>query len=188
MPQRLHELHPILVHFPLALLPTALVFDAIGHATNTQALVSTGRSLMPAAAVSAIAAGTAGLMAQEAVHVPRNAHDLLVTHRNLNAALIALTTTLALVRLKQRHPSLSYLFAGFAAVAGMSYTAYLGGKMVYSAGVGADAAAGVDSAKSPEIRVRNIRTVTRTATSNVVEAVKHGARHVARGEIAPAMR
>ena len=53
MALRTHELHPMLVHFPLTLVPAALAFDAIGRYTNSQALMDVGKVMMPFAAASA---------------------------------------------------------------------------------------------------------------------------------------
>ena len=54
---RTHELHPTLVHFPLTLVPAALALDAIGEATDNEALMNAGKALMPIAAVSAAITG-----------------------------------------------------------------------------------------------------------------------------------
>lgn len=187
MTLRLHELHPSLVHFPLALFPAALTFDAAGWLSGKPALCAAGRLLMPATALTAGAAGLAGLVAQEAVHARGEAHDLLVTHRNLNAGLIALTATLAALRLRRERPSAAYLVAGLMGLGVMSYTAYLGGKLVYSKGVGVEPADGVRAERAPELRHGELGPAAKMATSHLAHAVKHAARHVAQGEIAPTL-
>lgn len=184
---RLQEVHPALVHFPIVLLPAALAADAVGAATASRPLLDAGRCLMPAAAASMAIAGLAGLAAQDAVKVEGTAHRLLTTHRNLNIALLALTTFLAGARARQRKPSPAHFLGGLGALALMTYTGYLGGKMVYQQGVGVANAGGVRDDKAPEIRPDNAGKVARTAVDDVEHALKHTAHHLAKGEIAPAL-
>ena len=50
MTMRIHELHPTLVHFPLALFPVALLSDIAGRLTGHRGLMKLGSRLMPLAA------------------------------------------------------------------------------------------------------------------------------------------
>jgi uncharacterized membrane protein len=50
MPMRVHEVHPALAHFPVALLPTAVAADLIGRLTDNDSLMDMGRQLMPLSA------------------------------------------------------------------------------------------------------------------------------------------
>lgn len=184
---RTHELHPTLVHFPLTLVPTALALDAIGEATDNEALMNTGKWLMPVAAASAAITGVAGFIAQGAVKAEGHAHDLLVTHRNLNAALIGATAAMAIVRQTRTRPGLGYLLMGAAGLLGMTYTAYLGGKMVYAHGVGVEPQ-GVDIEKSPELRPGGMARAARQSARHLAEQARASAHEVAAGEIAPAAR
>jgi uncharacterized membrane protein len=45
MPMRVHEVHPALAHFPVALLPTAVAADLIGRLNNNDSLMDMGRQL-----------------------------------------------------------------------------------------------------------------------------------------------
>src|SRR3712207_6332084 len=136
MPMRVHEVHPALAHFPVALLPTAVAADLIGRFTDNDSLMDMGRQLMPLAAASVAATGVAGFAAQEAVKTSDVSHDLLVTHRTLNIGLLALSLGLAAIRARSRRPSAGYLLAGLAGAALVTYSGYLGGRMVYTHGVG----------------------------------------------------
>lgn len=187
MALRIHELHPTLVHFPLALVPLAVAADLIGRLSRNRSLMRTGARLMPVAAASGVVAGAAGLIAQGAVEVSEEASDVLTTHRNLNIGLVALTAVLAAVRGRSTVPSIGYLAAGIAGVAAMNYTAYLGGKLVYHHGVGVEKAGGVLPEKSPEITWRGAGAAASAAVQHGREAVRHTASHVAKGEIAPAL-
>ena len=185
---RLHELHPTLVHFPLALVPAALVADIVGKVSGNRWLMKMGQALMPAAAVSGVVAGTAGLVAQEAVEAQGEAHDLLITHRNLNLALVGLTGLLAAVRARREEPGLGYLLMGIAGFAAMNYTAYLGGKMVYHYGVGVEGAGGLRKERSPELTVDSLGTAGTVSMENAMQAVRHAAQHLRAGDVAPALR
>jgi hypothetical protein len=101
-------------------------FSRIFSDVSVEAAVNVGQRLMPAAAVSGAVTAASGLVAQEAVEIG-DAHNLLVTHRNLNAGLVRATIILAMVRAGTWHPGAGYLLAGAAATTGMFYTAYLGG-------------------------------------------------------------
>lgn len=184
---RIQEIHPSVVHFPIALIPAALAADAIGRFTNSRALMEIGRRLMPAAAVSAALAGVAGLIAQESVRAEGRVHAELTTHRNLNIGLIALAAGMAATRARDARPSAGYLLTGLAGLVAMGYTAYLGGKMVYEHGLGVEPAGGVRDGAAPEVRRDNLGRVARTSASHVVQGLKHAAEHVAKGELAPAL-
>lgn len=184
---RTHELHPSLVHFPLTLVPTALLLDAIGDATDNEALMYAGKTLMPIAAATAAIAGLAGFVAQGAVRAEGHAHDLLVTHRNLNAALIGTAAGMAIARQRSTRPALGYLLLGAAGVAALGYTAYLGGKMVYAHGVGVEPH-GVDIEKSPELRPGTLGRAARESAHHIAEQARTSAQEVRAGEIAPAIR
>lgn len=187
MPMRVQEIHPALAHFPIALIPTAVAADLVGVLTGDRALMETGRRLMPLAAASVAATGIAGLVAQGAVRTDNGSHDLLVTHRNLNIGLLALTAVLAGTRVRRRRPGPGYLLAGLAGAALATYTGYLGGKMVYEHGVGVKAAGGIDPQRAPEIPGEGFSHAGRVSAENAAHAVRHTAHHLAEGEIAPAL-
>jgi uncharacterized membrane protein len=185
MPMRVQEVHPALAHFPVALLPTAVAADLIGTLTDNEALMETGRQLMPVAAASVAATGIAGFAAQEAVRTGDESHDLLVTHRTLNIGLLVLSVALAGIRVRSRRPSAGYLLAGLAGAALVTYSGYLGGRMVYAHGVGVDPADGVERERAPEMPREGFRRAARTAAGNIGQAIKHTAQDMAEGQIAP---
>ncbi|HEV2132449.1 MAG TPA: DUF2231 domain-containing protein [Longimicrobiaceae bacterium] len=181
MTMRLQEIHPALVHMPIALLPTSLGADALGLLTGSRSLLEMGRRTMPLAAASALVAGIFGFIAQETVRAEGEAHDQLVTHRNLNVSLVALTALMARSRTRRRRPSMGYLAVGLAGLGTMSYSAYLGGKMVYEHGVGVEAAGGVRTDLAPEVRPDNLDEVTDLAVRHLGRGVSHTVEHLARG-------
>lgn len=188
MTMRVHEIHPMLVHFPLALFPTAVAADAIGAATDNKALMDTGRMLMPLAVASMALTGVAGFAAQDAVHAEGEAHDMLTTHRNLNVGLLAVAAGLAVLRAGQRRPGPGYLLAGLAGAAAITYSGYLGGKMVYRHGVGVGAADGFDPEKSSRIHRDNLGQVTRTAAADTAHGLAHAVHEAREGELLPELQ
>lgn len=182
---RVQEIHPSVVHFPVALIPTAVAVDALGHATGNQALMDMGRRLMPIAATSAAIAGAFGLVAQGAVQAEGRAHSLLTTHRTLNVGLFALTTAMSMWRSRREEPSPGYLLAGLAGTAALAYSAYLGGKMVYERGVGVAAAGGVRRGAAPEIRPGKLVHAARKATEDMTRGARMSIEDMAKGEIVP---
>jgi hypothetical protein len=89
--------------------------------------------------------------------------------------------------LRRREPTAGYLLTGLLGVAGMMYTAYLGGKMVYARRVGVEPD-GVRPGESPNLALRNLGRVARTSARHVKEGVTHIAQDTRRGEFAPALR
>jgi len=188
MPMRLHEVHPTVVHFPHTLFPLAILSDLAGRLTGSRRLMDLGKTVMPLAAASAAVSGAAGLVAQEAARVEGRAHGLLTTHRNLNLGLIGTAALMSVARAREEVPGWGYLLLGLGGMAAMSYTAYLGGKMVYDHGVGVRAAGGLDEAASPSITLNEAGTAAATAGRHIASGIKHTAKHLREGEIAPELR
>jgi uncharacterized membrane protein len=182
---RLQELHPALVHFPIALLPTTIGIDAVGRATGNETLLSVGKVGIAATAGSAVISALAGLLAQEASRFDAESRDLLITHRNLNLGLIGLTGWMAVQRAKRKEPSLRYLISGLAGIGMMTYSAYLGGKMVYQHGVGVSEARGLREAEAPHLVPEAAGEAARISAGHVASGLRHTAEDLARGEMVP---
>jgi uncharacterized membrane protein len=135
----LHELHPSVVHAPLALLPAATVFDVVATVTGEDRWARTGRALWVVGTGGALLAGLSGLAASQEVRLeePR-ARDMAFVHGSLNALVTLGAVGVTAFRLKQR-PTVASCVVALGAVGVALYTATLGGKMVYELGVGIDA-------------------------------------------------
>lgn len=174
MAVRLREIHPAVVHAPIALLPLAIAADVLGRLTHRRSLREAGRHLMPIAAASAAAAALTGLVAQHEVQADGPARDMLVTHRNLNLTVVGLATALAAWRWRSRRPSPAYLALGLAGVGLVGYSAFLGTKMVYAHGVGVDAAGGIRPTGRSGSERGNAAAV-RTAAGDMLRGLTHAA-------------
>ena len=69
----LQEMHPALVHLPIALLPLAVGADMAGSVTGNDSVLSFGQKAICIAAAGAVASAVTGLIAGEEVtsKVPR---------------------------------------------------------------------------------------------------------------------
>lgn len=188
MAMKLHELHPSLVHFPLALLPLSIGADLLGRVTGNESLLDLGRRTMPLAAAGGLVAGVAGLMAQTEVKAEGGAMDLLKTHRTLNLGLVAIAGAMAAQRSRSGKPSAAYIGLGLAGIAAMTYSAYLGGEMVYRDGVGIEAADGVRKRpRVPELSRKEARRVLRTAATDTAKGIQLTATESAKGDLVPSL-
>jgi hypothetical protein len=134
-----------------------------------------------------VTAAAFGLIAQQAVHAEGQAHDLLVTHRTLNAGLVGITAAMAARRMRTHRPSLGYLAVGLAALGAMGYSAYVGGRMSYEHGLGVKPAAGLNEARGPEIGLGSLGEGARIAAGNLADGIRGAARETAAGELLPAL-
>jgi uncharacterized membrane protein len=185
MAMRLSEVHPALVHFPIAVLPVAVGADAIGLMTGSRELHGVGRVGIVLAASSAALAGVFGFIAQETVDLDSETRAILQTHRTLNIVALGVVTAMAISRVAQKRPSTGYLLAGLGAIAAVSVSAYLGGKLVYSHGVAVEKARGID-ASDPTIFPRPERRAAAEAIKDLAKGVAHSAQDQAHGDLLPA--
>ena len=148
---RIWELHPMLVHFPIALL---LAGVAVEWATRWRPNESRRRAaaglLMAGTILGWLAAG-AGLLAFLTVPAhTEDAHTLMYWHLGLGTAMLIVFSCVAIVRWRRRTEPVS---AGLTCAAGVAcillvFTGYLGGAIVYHGGAGVE----------PELLSEEIRT------------------------------
>src|SRR4051812_23672708 len=186
---KLHEIHPALVHFPLALFPLSITADLVGQATDNEALMEAGKKILPLAIASGLIAGVAGLMAQTQVEAEGKSLDMLKIHRTLNLATVAASAALAAHRNRTERPSAGYLAAGLGLLAVMTYTASLGGEMVYQRGVGVRPANGVRKRPAvPEIKRKTAGKALKRAGLDLAEGIKMTALETAKGDVVPLLK
>jgi uncharacterized membrane protein len=135
------NLHPIVVHFPIALLPVALGFDLLGWLFRSRDLHAAGRWALWVGTLSAAAAVVTGLDGADDVHpyVSDAAEQLMELHENLQLGTLGAALGLSLWRLVARpfptRGRLVYLLFAAAMVANMMVASDLGGQMVFLHGV-----------------------------------------------------
>jgi len=181
----LQEMHPALVHLPIALLPLAVGADVICSLTDNKSALSFGQKAICIAAAGAVASAATGLIAGEEVNVKGATEDKLITPRNLNFIATVVATSMALWRVNHRKPNAAYLGFGAAGVGILAYSAYLGGKLVYDVGVGVEPAHGVYRSDAPKLKFGQVRSFVKTAGTDLVHGVQHMVQEVAKGRLVP---
>ena len=181
----LQEMHPALVHLPIALLPLAVGADMAGSVTGNESVLSFGQNAICLAAVGAVASAVTGLIAGEEINVEGRSEDMLITHRNLNFIATVVATGMAIWRVNHRKPTAAYLGIGAAGVGILAYTAYLGGKLVYDVGVGVEPARGVYRSDAPVLKSDQIGAFIKTAGTDLVHGVQHMVEEVGKGRLIP---
>lgn len=186
MSLRLSEIHPSLVHFPLALLPIAVGADALGRLADDPRLHDIGRRSIAGAAISAAAGGVFGLIAQEEVDLDEEGRRVLTTHRTLNIALLGALVAMSVARARRKAPSLGYLLAGLGVLGLASVSSYFGGKLVYSFGAGV-VRGQRPRGRDPELLLSNLIDVAARAARDLGRGLAHVAKDAKRGDILPAL-
>lgn len=94
--QHLQNVHPLVVHFPIAFLMGAALFYCLSLIFKKQILATTALSLLILGAIGAAAAAATGLYAEEGVMVSRSVRDnLLEVHEDLMLVTSGLSIFLA---------------------------------------------------------------------------------------------
>ncbi|MCY1075363.1 DUF2231 domain-containing protein [Archangium lansingense] len=135
MEMRVHELHPTLIHAPLALLPSTVVVDLTAALTGDPRLDKAGRTLWWTTAASGLLAGFAGMAASQEVKADRHSRDMMFLHGLGNVGIVLGAFGVAVWRTGHRSSLVSSL-VGLGSFALAAYTGWLGGEMVYTHGVG----------------------------------------------------
>ena len=139
------NLHPLVVHFPIAWLTAALIFDLVSHALPRAAWAETMAAVLyPAGAIAAWVAFLSGRQAAATVLTPGMAHAVVLDHWNWALATTICFSTVAAIRLvylvrQQRPPFWARAGLTAVALAGMMLlfqTGERGVRLVYEYGVG----------------------------------------------------
>ncbi len=135
-----HLLHPKVVHFTVALLTVALLFELLRLVTRKDIFGEAARWNMIFGGLAAIITFITGLLAESHVVIAVAAGPVFERHETLGyitmiLAVILLATHIYPGRIYRRFYSL-YLVALIAVVISLSIGAYYGGRLVYEFGVG----------------------------------------------------
>lgn len=187
MTLRLEQLHPSLVHLPIALLPLAIGADLLGSITARKSFHALGRRSIALAAAGAVVSAISGLIAGEEVNVKGPSRDKLMTHRNLNAVATLVATGAAVWRARLEKPTAAYFAIGTIGMSVLAYTAYLGGQLVYEAGAGVAPAHGVFRPDAPTLRINRVRGFARAAANDLAHGVQHMIKELRQGYLLPAI-
>ncbi len=137
----MESIHPIVVHFPIALLLTALLLDALGFVLKRPGLHRIALWNLCLGTVGATVAVLTGLQAEDVAKHSFEIWQVMQLHKRLGITTltIGLMTTAGRLRyrdqLSRRGRALT-LLAMLVMTSTLTYGAYLGGRMVYEFGVG----------------------------------------------------
>ena len=148
--------HPLLVHFPIALLFLSVTADLVAFFTDSTSLRSTGWWALNAAALGGVLTVAAGLYDMRRATLQEDVHHLVHQHMKVGLGLLASIVGLTLWRwTADAQPEHSvtaiYLDVALLTMALAGFQGWLGGELVYSHGVFVqDAAAGAGADKDPK--------------------------------------
>lgn len=136
--KELFNIHPMFVHFPVALLPAALLLFGLGFFLKKPQLNIAGRACLYMATAGALAAVGTGLLAEDSFPHNEIIHHMMQTHETLAWVVLGLSAVLSAWSFYQseHRPKGAWLFLtllGLANLAGMQ-TADIGARMVYLEG------------------------------------------------------
>jgi uncharacterized membrane protein len=133
-------MHPIFVHFTIALTSASLVFDALGFFLGNTSLIHAGGWTIAGSAVMTLMTISTGLTSSTRAPVEEGeARSFLRVHMALGLIFYGLLVAITFWRLSlwQGGRGVSWLFLGSLAVVSLVMTmqGYLGGELVYRYGV-----------------------------------------------------
>ncbi|HWS99840.1 MAG TPA: DUF2231 domain-containing protein [Pyrinomonadaceae bacterium] len=133
-------MHPIFVHFTIALTASSLIFDALGFFTSRASLTAAGGWTLLGSALMTLMTISTGLTSSTRAPVEEGeARSFLRAHMALGLAFYGLLLAVTLWRLSlwQTGAGVSWLYLGALAVVTLVMTVqgYLGGELVYRYGV-----------------------------------------------------
>jgi len=123
----IEKIHPMIVHFPIALLITSLFFDFLMLVTKKEGFERTAFHLLTLGVLGSLAAIVFGILAEDAAGNRPGIHDIIETHELLAVSTAGLFVIILIVR---------YIFMkkDTIGVALLLTTAYYGGQLVYEYG------------------------------------------------------
>ncbi len=140
----LRTLHPMIVHFPIALFYTTALFEVLYLIYRKEWLRSAGVLLLTLSIASGVAAGIAGWISEHYLpaNLPLKDLQLINTHKNFAELSVFVYGLAWLQRVfsGKRGPrgamGMIYILLLLLGLALISYTGYLGGGLVYGHGIG----------------------------------------------------
>ncbi len=139
--QNLQNVHPLFVHFPIALILVTLFFEGLWWLTKKEQFRVFATYLLYLATVSAVATVITGFLASDSLGHDSPGHEFVHEHRNImllmSVLLTATTATVLFVRSVREGGWRRLLILPLAIVCGMLvYGADKGGRLVFEYGMG----------------------------------------------------
>lgn len=133
--------HPLIVHFPIALLTVSFLFDLAGIALKKEHLHRTAWWMLVCGIIGLAGAVTSGILAGQSVAIPAGATGHFEIHEGMAFVAAALSAIVFFWRVSHRtafpeNRRAVYLLLTLAALTAVWIGAWYGGELVYTAGVG----------------------------------------------------
>lgn len=142
----MRNLHPLIIHFPIALLTVGVLCDFLGSILKRQSLTNTGWWAQLFGILGIAAAVTSGFLAEASVGHNDAAHTIMEKHKFISLVSLGFFAILFIWRSVKRSAlpaakaSLAaYFVIGLLGVSTMLYGAHWGGHLVYDYGIGGSA-------------------------------------------------
>jgi uncharacterized membrane protein len=137
---QMENIHPLIVHFPIALLNAFFVMELLGFVLKKGEFRVAATWMLYLGTLGALAAVSAGLWAAHTVPHTDEEHAIMIDHRNLGLIVLALAIVLSVWRIRVRGAfsfkwQVLHLALALVALAVMASGADHGGLMVYKYGV-----------------------------------------------------
>jgi uncharacterized membrane protein len=137
----IHKLHPLIVHFPIGLLFTSLVFYFFAAAKKSKGAELVALSNLIAGTLISYGAVYSGLLAEDAVEHSGPIHDFVELHEILGWGVAGIFTILSLwglIAYKRSGGKVIPLFLILLLIGGivLGIQGYLGGFLVYDGALG----------------------------------------------------
>ncbi|VAW36661.1 hypothetical protein MNBD_DELTA02-649 [hydrothermal vent metagenome] len=134
------NIHPVFVHFPIALLNGFLLMEVLGAITDKESLRSAATWMLYLGTLGAIVTVITGLVASGSVEHGGGVHELMLDHRNHGLGVLALAIILSIWRLAvsarfSTKSRIAHFILAVIMVGNMTIGADMGGLMVYKYGV-----------------------------------------------------
>jgi len=144
-----HAIHPMLIVFPLGLLPVAVIFDIIGLVTKRGQWHDVAFYLIAAGVLGGLLAAIFGTIDWVAIPAGTRAKQIGLTHGAGNVVVVVFFGTSWLLRYAApAAPSTLAVALGCVGLALALFTAWLGGELVERLGVGVDKGAHLNAPSS----------------------------------------
>lgn len=143
LPEWAPNIHPLIIHFPIAVLTTAVLFDFIYQIWDRNWLSKSSLALYLLGTLSSLAAFLTGKLAADSVNMPMQAELTVSNHSDMAQYTLIFFALYSLIRIlfwwKSKLAKLvkiAFLIFALLGLLLLFKTADLGGKLVYKYGVG----------------------------------------------------
>ncbi len=138
------NIHPLFVHFPIALLNGFLLMELLGAIMDKKSLRAAATWMLYLGTLGAVATVITGLIAESSVGHGAGVHELMLSHKNHGLVVLAIALILSIWRIAvggrfSAKSRAAHFILAVVMVGNMTIGADKGGMMVYKYGVSVQA-------------------------------------------------